>query len=121
MKKGGVHDIAVREKQSQTIAKIWLKEAKTEAIELHKTRQLGAGGIGGADALIPSAKIYSYETMFCSGLSHLGLHQIDFGNAINLVKQTQLLSAVFFRAHQLSFFLLSQAHTPILHQHYTVH
>ena len=59
-KKGGVRPIAVSEILRRLIAKCLVKEAKSEAIELFDSIQLGVGVSGGAEVIIHSAKI-TYE------------------------------------------------------------
>ena len=90
-KKGGVRPIAVSEILRRLIAKCLVKEAKSEAIELFDSIQLGVGVSGGAEAIIHSAKI-TYEKIL-NAESNEGVLQIDFRNAFNSVKRSHLLQA----------------------------
>ena len=78
-KKSGVRPIAVGELLRRLIAKCLASEAKSEAIELFDSLQLGAGISGGAEVL--------RRTEACS--------KIDFQNAFNSVKRSHLLKAIF--------------------------
>ena len=89
--KGGVRPIAVSEILRRLIAKCLVKEAKTEAIELFDSFQLGVGVSGGAEAIIHSAKI-TYEKIFNTD-SKEGVLQIDFRNAFSSVNSSYLLQA----------------------------
>ena len=75
-KKGGVRPIAVTEILRRLIAKCLVKEAKSEAIELFDSIQLGVGVSGGAEAIIHSAKI-TYEKILNAD-SKEGVFQIFF-------------------------------------------
>ena len=90
-KKGGVRPIAVSEILRRLIAKRLVKEAKSEAIELFDSIQLGVGVSGGAEAIVHSAKI-TYEKILNAD-SKEGVLQIDFRNAFNSVKRSHLLQA----------------------------
>ena len=68
-----------------------MKKAKSEAIELFDSIQLGVGVNGGAEAIIHAPKI-TYEKILDSDLRE-GVLQIDFRKAFNLVKRSQLLQA----------------------------
>ena len=68
-----------------------MKKAKSEAIELFDSIQLGVGVNGGAEAIIHAPKI-TYEKILDSDFRE-GVLQIDFRNAFNSVKRSQLLQA----------------------------
>ena len=68
------------------------KEANLEAKELFQSLQLGVGVKGGAEAIIHSTKI-SYEKILTSSSSS-GILQIDFSNAFNSIKRSEMLKAV---------------------------
>ena len=68
-----------------------MKEAKSEAIEIFDSVQLGFGVSGGAEAIIYSAKI-TYEKIFNDD-SKEGVFQDYFQNAFNSVKRSHLLQA----------------------------
>ena len=90
-KKGGVRPIAVSEILRRFIAKCLVKEAKSEAIELFDSIQLGVGVSGGAEAIIHYAKI-TYEKILNAD-SKEGVLQTDFRNAFISVKRSHLLQA----------------------------
>ena len=90
-KKGGVRPIAVSEILRRLIAKCLVKEAKSEAIELFDSIQLGVGVSGGAEAIIHYAKI-TYEKILNAD-SKEGVLQTDFRNAFISVKRSHLLQA----------------------------
>ena len=90
-KKGGIRPIAV-EVLRRLIAKCLAKEAKLEAKELFQSQQLGVGVKGGAEAIIHSTKI-SYEKILTSSSSS-GILQIDFCNAFNSIKRSEMLKAL---------------------------
>ena len=70
-------------------AKCLASEAKSEAIELFDSLQLGVGVCGGAEAIIHSSQI-TYDNIV-SAHSYDGVLQIDFQNAFNSVKCSHLL------------------------------
>ena len=80
-RKGGVRPIAVSESLRRLIAKRLVKEAKSEAIELFDSIQLGVGISGGAEAIIHSAKITNEKILIAD--TKEGVLQIDFRNAFN--------------------------------------
>ena len=86
-----VRPIAVSEILRRLIHKCLVKEAKSEAIELFDSIQLGVGVSGGKEAIIHSAKII-YEKILIAD-SKEGVLQIDFRNAFNSVKRSHLLQA----------------------------
>ena len=90
-KKGGVRPIAVSEILRRLIAKCLVNEAKSGAIELFDSIQLGIGVSGGAEAIIHSAKV-SYEKIFNADSKERML-QIEFRKAFNSVKRSHLLQA----------------------------
>ena len=90
-KKGEVRTIPVSEILRRLIAKCLVKEAKSEAIELFDSIQLGVGVSAGAEAIIHSAKI-TYEKILNADFKK-GVLQIDFRNALNSVKRSHLLQA----------------------------
>ena len=91
-KKGGIRPIAVGEILRRLIANCLAKEANLEATELFQNLQLGVGVKGGAEAIIHSTKI-SYEKILTSSSSS-GILQIDFCNAFNSIKRSEMLNAV---------------------------
>ena len=92
-KKGGVRPIAVGEVLRRLIAKCLASEAKSEAIELFDSLQLGVGISGGAEAIIHLSKI-TYDSIV-SAQTDEGVLQIDFQNAFNSVKRKRLLKATY--------------------------
>ena len=92
-KKGGVGPIAVSEILRRLIAKCFVKEAKSEAVELFDLIQLGVGVSGGAAAIIHSMKI-TYKKIL-SDDSKDGVVQNDFQNAFISVKRSHLLQAAY--------------------------
>ncbi|XP_075259889.1 uncharacterized protein LOC142351636 [Convolutriloba macropyga] len=92
-KKGGVRPIAVGEVLRRLIAKCLVSEAKSEAIELFDSLQLGVGISGGAEAIIHSSK-NTYDNIV-SAQKDGGVLQIDFQNAFNSVKRSHLLKATY--------------------------
>ena len=74
------------------IAKCLAKEANLEAKELFQSLPLGVGVKGGAEAIIHSTKIL-YEKILTSSSSS-GIFQIDFCNAFNSIKRSEMLKAV---------------------------
>ena len=114
-KKGGVRPIAVGEVLRRNIAKFLASEAKSEAIELFDSLQLGVGVSGGAEAVIHSSKII-YDNIV-SAQTDKGVLQIDFQNAFNSVKRSHLIKAAYeFIPGVAAFpnFYYSQ-HTPLLY------
>ena len=68
-----------------------MKGAKSEAIELFDSIQLGVGVSGGAEAIVHPA-IITYEKILNAD-SNEGVLQIDFRNAFNSVKRSHVLQA----------------------------
>ena len=93
-KKGGIRPIEVGEVLRRLIAKCLAKEANLEAKELFQSLQLGVGVKGGAEAIIHSTKI-SYEKILTSSSSS-GILQIDFCNAFNSIKRSEMLKDWLF-------------------------
>ena len=62
----------------------------TESAELFSSKQLGVGVKGGADSVIHATKI-KFEKLQLS--QDAGILQIDFENAFNSVKRSQILNA----------------------------
>ena len=91
-KKAGIRPIAVGEVLRRLIAKCLANEANLKAKELFQSLQLGVGVRGGAEAIIHSTKI-SYEKILTSSSSS-GILQIDFCNAFNSIKCSEMLKAV---------------------------
>ena len=83
-KKDGVRPIAVGEVLRRLIAKCLASDAKSEAIELFDSLQLGVSISRGAEAIIHSSKI-TYNNIV-SAQTDKGVLQIDFQNAFNSVK-----------------------------------
>ena len=81
--------IVVGEMLQRLIAKCLASEAKSEAIELFNSLQLGVGVSGGTEAIIPVSKITYDNTI--SAQSYEGVLQIDSQNALNSVKRSHLL------------------------------
>ena len=90
-KKGGVRPIAVSEILRRLIAERLVKEAKSKAVELFDSIQLGVGVSGGAEAIIHSTKI-TYEKILNAD-SKEGLFQMDLRNAFNSVERSHSLQA----------------------------
>ena len=84
-KKGGMRPIAIGEVLRRLIAKRLGSEAKSGAIELFDSLQLGVCISGGAEAIIHSSKI-KYDNIV-SAKRDGGVLQIDFQNAFNSVKR----------------------------------
>ena len=74
------------------ISQCLAKEANLEAKELFQSLQLGVGVKGGAEAIIHSNKIL-YEKLLISSSSS-GILKIDFCNAFNSIKRSEMLKAV---------------------------
>ena len=91
-KKGGVCLIAVGEVLRRLIAKCLAKEANLEAKELFQSLQLGVGAKGGADTIIHLTKIANEKILTSSSSS--GILQIDFCNAFNAIKHSEMLRAI---------------------------
>ena len=68
-------------------------EAKSGAIELFDSLQLGVGISRGAEAIIHSSK-NTYDNIVSSQTDE-GVLQIDFQNAFNSVKRSHLLKAIY--------------------------
>ena len=92
-KKSGVRPIAVGEVLRRLIAKCLVSEAKSGAIELFDSLQLGVGISRGAEAIIHSSKI-TYDNIV-SAQTDEGVLQIDFQNAFISVKRSHLLKATY--------------------------
>ena len=92
-KKGGVGPIAVGEVLRRLIAICLVSEAKSGAIELFDSLQLGVGISGGAEAIIHSSKI-TYDNIV-SAQTGEGVLRIDFQNAFNSIKRPHLLKATY--------------------------
>ena len=88
-KKGWVRPIAIGEVFRRLIAKCLVSEAKSGAIELFDSLQLGVGISGAAEPIIHSSKI-TYDNIV-SAQTDEGVLQIDFQNAFNSVKRSQVL------------------------------
>ena len=91
------------------------KEAKSEAIELFDSIQLGVGVSEGAEAIIHSAKI-TYEKILNAD-SKEGVLQIDFRNAFNSVKRSHLLQAAcdFITGFAAFTYFCYSQHVPLLY------
>ena len=85
--------IAVGEVLRRLIAKCLVSEAKSGAIDLFDSLQLGVGSSGGAEAIIHSSKI-TYDNIVIAQMDE-GVLQIDFQNASNSVKRSHLLKATY--------------------------
>ena len=88
-KKCGLSPIVVGEMLRRLIAKCPASEAKSEAIELFDSLQLGVGVSGGTEATIPSSKI-TYANII-SAQSYEGVLQNDSQNALDSVRRSHLL------------------------------
>ena len=89
--KGGVRPIAVSEVLRRLVAKCIAKQSQTESAELFSSKQLGVGVKGRADSTIHATKI-TFEKLQLS--KNAGILQIDFENAFNFIKGSQILNAV---------------------------
>ena len=85
--------LIVGEVLRRNIAKCLASEAKSEAIELFDSLQLGVGVSGGAEAIIHSSKI-TYNNIV-SAQTDEGVLQIDFQNAFNSVKRLHLIKEAY--------------------------
>ena len=92
-KKVGVRLIAFGEVLRRLIAKCLVSEAKSGAIELFDSLQLGVGISGGTEAIIHSSKI-TYDNIV-SAKTDESVLQIDFQNAFNSVKRSHLIQATY--------------------------
>ena len=97
------------------IAKCLASEAKSEAIELFDSLQLGVGISGGAEAIIHSSEI-TYDNIV-SAQKDEGVLQIDFQNAFNSVKRSHLLKATYEFIPGIAAFtnFCYCQHTPLFH------
>ena len=83
-------------------AKCLASEAKSEAIELFDSLQLGVAVSGGAEAIIHSSKIKSDDVV--SALSYEDVTQIYFQSALNSVKRSHLYKATYEFIHGIAAF-----------------
>ena len=88
--KGGVCPIAVGEVLRRWVAKCIAKQTQTEPAELFSSKQLGVGVKGGAESMIHATKI-TFEKLQRS--QDAGILLIDFKNAFNSIKRSQILNA----------------------------
>ena len=88
--KGGVRPIAVGEVLRRLVAKCIAKQTQTESAELFSSKQLGVGVKGGAESMIHATKI-TFEKLQRS--QDAGILLIDFKNAFNSIKRSQILIA----------------------------
>ena len=86
----GVPSIAVGEVLRRLVVKCIAKQTETETAERFTSKQLGVGVKGGAESIIHATKITSEKLQ----LSHdAGILRIDFKNAFNSIKRSQILKA----------------------------
>ena len=102
-KKGGVRPIAVSEILRRLIAKLLVKEAKSEAIELFDSIQLVIGVSGGVEAMIHSAKITSKRSSTLS----LRMECFRFISEMPLIR---LSVHTYCKQHAISYKVLQPSH-----------
>ena len=93
-KKGGFCRIAVGEVLGRLIAKCLAKEANLEAKELFQSLQLGVGVKGGAEAITHYRLRFRITKYILISSSSSGNLQIDFCNAFNSIKRSEIMKTV---------------------------
>ena len=101
--KGGVRPTVMGELLQLLVAKCIAKQTHTESAELFSSKQLGVGVKGGAQSIIHATKI-TFEKLQLS--QDAGILQIDFKNAFNSIKRSQILNSTIKLMPSLASFVI---------------